>query len=281
MLATDLKTFVKKHDFLVCIDSDGTAMDVMNMKHKRCFGPCLVREWELQEYEKEVLELWNRINLYSMTRGANRFLTLYYALCEINEKYKPIADLDALKAWTDETQQLSNGALKEAADASGKDILRKALRWSQSVNAETVLLTYDDKRPFDGVKQFLSEAYCYADIAIVSSAGYAVIREEWEYHGLLDYVSVIAAQEDGSKKECLLRLAEKGYKKENILMIGDAPGDMKAAHESGTLFYPMEIDRESKSWKALKNTYFKEFLTCNYLPSQNKLEQSFCSHFEE
>ena len=63
-------------------------------------------------------------------------------------------------------------------------------------------------------------------------------------------------------------------------MIGDAPGDMKAAHESGTLFYPMKIDGESESWKELKDIYFKEFLRGDYLLSQSKLEQDFRRHFE-
>ena len=31
--------YVKKHDLLVCVDSDGCAMDTMNIKHLRCFGP--------------------------------------------------------------------------------------------------------------------------------------------------------------------------------------------------------------------------------------------------
>ena len=43
------KIFKKKKDFLVCVDSDGCAMDTMDVKHKECFGPCLVREWKLEK----------------------------------------------------------------------------------------------------------------------------------------------------------------------------------------------------------------------------------------
>ena len=39
--------FERKKDYLVCIDSDGCAMDTMDIKHHRCFGPCMVEEWEL------------------------------------------------------------------------------------------------------------------------------------------------------------------------------------------------------------------------------------------
>lgn len=31
--------FAKTKDFLICIDSDGCAMDTMDIKHFRCFGP--------------------------------------------------------------------------------------------------------------------------------------------------------------------------------------------------------------------------------------------------
>ena len=66
-------TFEKKHDFLVCVDSDGCVMDTMNCKHFHCFGPCMVDEWELGQWRDAILERWNVINLFSMTRGINRF----------------------------------------------------------------------------------------------------------------------------------------------------------------------------------------------------------------
>ena len=46
-MAQDLTTFQKRKNFLVCIDSDGCAIDSMNIKHIHCFGPRLVDEWEL------------------------------------------------------------------------------------------------------------------------------------------------------------------------------------------------------------------------------------------
>ena len=68
--------FIKKHDYLICVDSDGCAVDTMDIKHFRCFGPCMVEEWNLQEWKDAILERWNEINLYSLTRGINRFLGL-------------------------------------------------------------------------------------------------------------------------------------------------------------------------------------------------------------
>ena len=66
-------SFTKKKEFLVCIDSDGCAMDTMNSKHFYCFGPCMIEEWDLLPWKDEVQRRWNEVNLYTMTRGINRF----------------------------------------------------------------------------------------------------------------------------------------------------------------------------------------------------------------
>ena len=70
-------SFERKHDYLVCVDSDGCVMDTMNCKHFHCFGPCMVAEWGLEEWQDEILARWNVINLFSMTRGINRFKGLF------------------------------------------------------------------------------------------------------------------------------------------------------------------------------------------------------------
>ena len=39
------------------------------------------------------------------------------------------------------------------------------------------------------------------------------------------------------------------YPDSKILMIGDAPGDYKAAKENGALFFPVVPGHENRSWK--------------------------------
>lgn len=39
--------FTPKHNFIVCIDSDGCAMDTMNIKHEECFGPSAVKVFDI------------------------------------------------------------------------------------------------------------------------------------------------------------------------------------------------------------------------------------------
>ena len=53
--------------FVVCIDSDGCAMDTMDIKHIRFFGPLAAKYFEIKI--KEVyLEEWNRKLTYSLKR---------------------------------------------------------------------------------------------------------------------------------------------------------------------------------------------------------------------
>ena len=115
---TSLSEFKKTKDFLICIDSDGCAMDTMDIKHIRCFGPCMIEVWGLQKWEKTILKRWNEINLYTITRGINRFKGLAMALSEINEQYQCIQEIDELIFWSKNADELSNKALKEILEKS-------------------------------------------------------------------------------------------------------------------------------------------------------------------
>mgnify|MGYP000055982801 CR=1 FL=1 len=68
-----LTHFQKRHEFLVGIDSDGCAFDSMEIKHKECFIPNFIKYMGLQAISKYAREACEFTNLYSKTRGANRF----------------------------------------------------------------------------------------------------------------------------------------------------------------------------------------------------------------
>ena len=127
-----LDDFKRNHSFAVCVDSDGCAMDTMNIKHIRCFGPCMVAEWGLEAWRDEILTRWNEINLYSGTRGINRFKGLAMALGEINARYTPIDGVEELQAWAETAAELSNDAVEQQAEKH--PVFRKALAWSRAVN---------------------------------------------------------------------------------------------------------------------------------------------------
>ena len=218
-----LQAFAKQKAYLICVDSDGCAMDTMDIKHFRCFGPCMVEEWGLEEWSEAILRRWNAINLYSGTRGINRFKGLAMALTEIDKVYCPIEGVAELAAWAEHAPELSNQAIAEAAKTAQGPCLAKALSWSQKVNAAIDALPESDKKPFPGVAEALAAAHRVADVAIVSSANREAVEEEWTRCGLLPSVDVLCCQDSGSKAACIAQLKEKGYDPAHILMVGDAP----------------------------------------------------------
>ncbi len=259
-----LSEFKKKKDFLVCVDSDGCAMDTMDIKHIRCFGPCMVAEWGLEEWKDEILSRWNDINLYTMTRGINRYKGLSIALTEINEKYTAIKALDTLTHWVEESPELSNGALEKAIAANDSISLKKALSWSKAVNASINQLPDEEKLPFEGVKEALAFAHEKVDVAIVSSANLDAVLEEWERYGLLDHTDIVLAQDSGSKTFCIGELLKAGYARDHVLMCGDAPGDLDAAKKNGVFYYPILVRHEAESWQEFMDKAVSKLLDGSY-----------------
>jgi len=245
-------TFERKHDYLVCVDSDGCVMDTMNCKHFHCFGPCMVTEWGLEEWKEEILDRWNVINLFSMTRGINRFKGLAMALKEIDGKYTKITGVDALVHWADTAPALSNdGVAKAAAEATDPDaklVLEKALSWSKAVNAAIVELPEELKVPYNGAKEGLAAAHSFADVAMVSSANRDAVEEEWGKFGLLEHTDIVLAQDVGSKAACIAAMLKFGYDLDKVVMVGDAPGDCDAAEKNNVFYYPILVNHEKESW---------------------------------
>ncbi|HHD2752392.1 TPA: HAD family hydrolase [Clostridium perfringens] len=259
-----LDNFNKQKDFLICIDSDGCAIDTMDIKHIKCFGPCMITEWNLEEWKETILERWNEVNLYTLTRGINRFKGLAVALIEINEKYVTIEGLDEFIRWTEETTELSNESLEAEIEKTNNICVKKALEWSKSVNQSIDLLSDDEKCPFEGVKEAIIAAKKVADIAIVSSANEKAVLDEWNKHGLLENVDIVLTQNIGSKAYCINKLIEKGYSRNNVLMVGDALGDLKAAEENEVLYYPIMVRKEKESWIRFTNDVLERFTSNLY-----------------
>lgn len=272
-------TYARKHDFLVCVDSDGCVMDTMNCKHFHCFGPCMVEEWELNQWREEILERWNVINLFSMTRGINRFNGLAMALGEINEKYTPIPGIASLQRWTETAPALSNdGVAKAAAEASdpeARQILEKALSWSKTVNASIVKLPEEMKVPYEGAKEGLAAAHRFADVAMVSSANRDAVEEEWGKFGLLVHTDIVLAQDVGSKAACIAEMLKFGYDPKKVLMVGDAPGDCDAAEKNGVHYYPILVNHEKESWEEAVAVGFGKLQSGEYAQYGAEKKQEF------
>lgn len=260
-----LNEYQKRKDYLICVDSDGCAMDTMDIKHFRCFGPCMVTEWDLEEWKNPILDRWNEVNLYTMTRGINRFKGLAMALAEINEKYRSIEDLDTLCRWVETSPALSNDALQQAIAANpGSTSLPKALNWSVAVNKAIQALPESEIKPFALAREALAFAHEKADVAIVSSANLGAVLEEWEKHELLPHTDIVLAQNVGSKAYCIAELLKKGYDSDKVLMCGDAPGDLQAAEKNGVFYFPILVRKEKASWEEFMEKGFSHLLNGTY-----------------
>ena len=274
-------SFERKHDFLVCVDSDGCVMDTMNCKHFHCFGPCMVAEWGLEAWKDEILQRWNVINLFSMTRGINRFKGLAMALGEINEKYTPIAGIQALQHWADTAPALSNDGVAKAMESAQGDaqlIFRKALAWSKAVNAAIVELDEALKIPYEGAKEGLAYAHQFADVAMVSSANRDAVEEEWGKFGLLEHTDIVLAQDIGSKAACIKEMLKFGYDLNKVVMIGDAPGDCDAAEKNGVHYYPILVNHEKESWEEAIAVAFAKLQSGQFAPYGAEKKQAFLNN---
>lgn len=250
----------KEKDYLICIDSDGCAMDTMDVKHISCFGPEWIKTFGLEKYETEALEYWNKINLYSGTRGINRFKGLALGLQEMERRGVEIEGLDRFVRWTEEAKELSNPALLIECQKIRNSCMELALLWSIHVNQSIAELPKVDK-PFLNVKAAMEVMQQFADLAVVSSANGQAVEEEWTKHDLKRYTKVLLSQEAGSKSFCISQMLEKGYAANKVCMVGDAPGDRDAAFANHVWFFPIVVRKEGESWQKLKEEAYPRLLS--------------------
>ena len=263
-----LKSLKPTREFFIGIDSDGCVFDTMNLKHRKCFCPVFIAQFHLQPVDPYAREVWDFVNLYSKTRGANRFEALALALRLLRERKEVAAagftvpDSAELEAWIARAPQLSNSALKKEIEA-GHPGLATALAWSLGVN-QAVAETVTNVPPLPFVRESLQKMVQSADVVVVSQSATETLVREWKEHGIDPFVRVLAGQELGTKTEHLRQAAGGKYPANHILMIGDAPGDLKAARSNQALFYPILPGREEASWEKLFKESLDRFLAGTY-----------------
>jgi len=99
---------------------------------------------------------------------------------------------------------------------------------------------------------------------VVSQTPTEALVREWTEHGVDRQVRFIAGQELGTKTEHIRFAAGGKYAPGRMLMIGDAPGDYKAAQGNGALFYPINPGDEEASWKRLHDEALNRFFAGRY-----------------
>ena len=271
-------------EFFIGIDSDGCAFDSMEIKHKECFIPKIIKHFGLQAVSKYAREAAEFVNLYSEWRGINRFpavemvLDLLENRPEVIARNASIPKMPAMREWIAEESKPGNPALEAAIQSSNGDKaeeLNRVLEWSLAVNASVGDIVHGVP-PFPYVREGLVKAFSNADMVVVSATPCEALQREWEEHDIAQFVHVIAGQEMGKKAEHLKLAAGGKYPPEKILMIGDAPGDMKAARANDALFYPIMPGAEDTSWKRFYEEALDKFFAGEY---QGAYEESLIKEF--
>jgi phosphoglycolate phosphatase-like HAD superfamily hydrolase len=281
--ARPLRELQPQRDFFVGIDSDGCAFDTMEIKHKECFIPNIVRYWNLQPVSRYAREAAEFVNLYSKWRGINRWpaLVMVFDLLrerpEVQKRGVMIPEAPKIREFINSGLTLGNPALKDLVRETGDPELQQALAWSEAVN-RTIEEMVHGVPPFPYVRESLEMMSDKADIMVVSATpGEALIRE-WQEHDIAGYARVIAGQELGSKKEHLEHAAKGKYQPDHVLMIGDAPGDLQAARANDALFFPINPGREDESWERFYREGFLRFIEGEFAGAY---EQALIAEFDK
>ena len=266
--AQALRDFTPTKEFFIGIDSDGCVFDSMEIKHQECFAPMFIKHFGLQSVSKYAREVWIFVNLYSKTRGCNRFHALIFALEllssreDVKSRGTIIPSFPALNVWVENENKLGNAAL-DAEVARGNDPLMPIQSWSNAVNAAVKDIVHGVP-PFPLVRDTLLEANTQADCFVISQTPAEALEREWRENNLKDFVHLIAGQEMGTKTEHLSFATKDKYAPDKILMIGDAPGDYKAAKANDALFFPITPGCEEASWEQLRNEALIKFFSGEY-----------------
>lgn len=257
-----------RHGFLIAIDSDGCVFDSMEVKQHGHFHPLILKHWGLESLKHEVVTLADYVNLHSPLRGSNRFVALHrtFELLAETKAFqvsgKELSWLVPLGEWVTSEPNLHHETLKLAAEKDPR--LQTVLDWSLAVNADIA----ENMGPvpcFAGVREALSVLREQADLVVVSLSPHHALQSEWGGAGLTELVDAIAGFDVGGKPHQLtLAMVQSGVPPEKVLLMGDAPGDLRAARECGIAFYPILPGQESACWRQFVESDFDLFLQGTY-----------------
>ena len=272
----DLRSLPKRHDAFVGIDSDGCVFDTMSVKQKEHFHPFIIRYWGLEACEREFRTCAEFVNLYSKTRGSNRFPALLRAF-ELFVDYPGVKasgvelpKLDALRSYVHSGLPLGNPSLTDEAERTKDPELARLLEWSLAINVE-INTRMRPVPPFAWARKALELIRSSSDAIVVSQTPEDALVREWNLHQLHPCVDLIAGQELGSKVEHLRLATEGKYAPGRVLLIGDAQGDQAAAEKSRVLFYPITPGQEEAAWERFCQEAYGKFLNGTFAGPYEKM----------
>ena len=244
-------------EFFVGIDSDGCAFNSMEVKHNDSFSVNLIKYFGLQGLSRQVHQAWDFVNLYSQTRGCNRFKAIVLACDELRAMPRvqktgiPVPELPYLQQWIKSETQLGNPRLKEkiaAAQGAEKAELELVYEWSRRSTrpSRTSCTTCPPSRAC---------ARAWPSCASAPTSWWSRPRPRRRWTGSGPSTASTSSWRSSpdrrwARRPSTSQLAAKGkFPADQILMVGDAPGDFKAARDVGALFFPINPGDEEASWE--------------------------------
>ena len=264
--------------YIVGIDADGTIFDTMNIKHKEVFWQCMMERWSVPDPDGKILLAAEKINLYSKSRGVNRFP----GLLSVMEICPTLSSLDKspLANFIKSGYPLSNKGLQKYIDDGHDDkLLLDVLAWSNDIDRVFAEKT-EGLMPFEGASIAIRKMADTVEVVIVSSASGAILERDLDAAGLSGCITKIMGQECGKKHE-QLEAVKASLNPDKVLMIGDAISDCDAAKRAGAYFYPIVPGSEENSWQQFLDKYFDIFTSSeSFEPHEDKLYKEFLAVFE-
>lgn len=288
-----LKTWRREHDFAVCIDTDGCVLDNMWAKQVIVFHPHFMDMNGVRHVEMFFRIHAEHHNLWATTRGCDRYVAVRLTLTSLLEDAQArdvlpeehirdlLASVEGYVKFIEESggeKAFGIPSLAEYHQMEGLDYnITRLLAWSEAVDRTFQFVTLG-MPPFEGVQGALEYVLQNADLLVVSATPYSDLANWWTRTGLAQYVQGIAGKEMGKKADHIRLLREAGgYEADQVIMIGDGGGDLKAARANDALFYPTPAGMEREAWANARQA-FDAFFAGRY---RGELEDAEVTAFQD
>ena len=103
-----------------------------------------------------------------------------------------------------------------------------------------------------------------ADVICCSQTPTEALVREWQENGIDRFPGSLPARSWAPRPNISRMPPRASMPTYHVLMIGDVPGDLKAARSVKALFYPIDPGDETESWKRFYEEALKRFSAGGY-----------------
>jgi phosphoglycolate phosphatase-like HAD superfamily hydrolase len=255
-------------DRLVAIDSDGSVFPNMPAKFD-VMRDTTIAHFGLQPVGRIAEEVIRFINLEGRSRGSHRLTGLVQIVGFLEERLGPgplpvdLPRLDSLRRFMTSCGAWTNESLAAAVAETGDPELARILEWSRDFSDR--LACTGRMPPVPEAVRAMTALRERARLVVVSQAPEDQLLAEWAGAGIAGLVARIGGSDKGPKPvQIRAALDEAGIPPARAAIIGDAPGDLSAARETGIAFLPIVPGREGASWDRLLDEAWPRFLAGSF-----------------